>query len=692
MGGTSILMRDEPGRDHDIAPNCNGAYFAIAGRLTGFAGPDRATCFSFAGGKTGPTRRVVPAATVAVLGGTTGIPWWRDFYGYNTPAIYTLDSGSSTVWQPHVTGINNMHYVPWVGMARNDASVMWAAGMDPNENPVMYRSTDAGAHWTSVLTTTNNGNAATGWAGQGGDRGWSYGGNPTGFSVAPTDATKAAFTDYGFCHLTTDGGVSWRQAYVNPADQNPAGANTPPGKKLPQRGARNTTCWQVLFPTSTRLILGNSDIRGSKSDDGGNSWNFNYTGHSDNSMYRLVKHSNGTLYAATATVHDLYQSTYLSDSRIEVSVGTPTRGKVIMSTDNGASWTLLHNFNRPVIWVATDPTNANRLYAAVIHWNGGSSRRAASTAPTISIKEPPATWTEMRPTAANGGASLQHRGVERRRRRGDVQRAAHFRLHGEQRRVLQHQPGRNVGGSHAGEHAVLDQRHRDRSARRHAEHLVRLLLQHLDTANNDRGGLYRTTNRGQNWTQVFSPANVPSGLPERGVVDGASRDSGHRLPDHGNGGALVHQQPRCGDAHWEMVPGFLFRQPTRVFFDPADTGKIWVTSFGHGLSTGMTLVAVWKEQQFGAQSSNPAVAGDLADPDGDGLNNLIEFSQHLNPLVADAKFLTPGGNAGLPVFANSGGWRFDFVRRTAASGPGVTYVAESSTDLLNWQALVAARR
>ena len=51
------------------------------------------------------------------------------------------------------------------------------------------------------------------------------------------------------------------------------------------------------------------------------SWNFNYTGHGDNSMYRVVKHANGTLYAATASVHDLYQSTYLQDSRIDGGSG-----------------------------------------------------------------------------------------------------------------------------------------------------------------------------------------------------------------------------------------------------------------------------------------------------------------------------------------------------------------------------------
>lgn len=41
---------------------------------------------------------------------------------------------------------------------------------------------------------------------------------------------------------------------------------------------------------------------------------------------------------------------------------------------------------------------------------------------------------------------------------------------------------------------------------------------------------------------------------------------------------------------------------------------------------------IWSEQQFGANASNPAIAGATADPDGDGVPNLLEFAFNGDPL------------------------------------------------------------
>ena len=50
---------------------------------------------------------------------------------------------------------------------------------------------------------------------------------PFGVAVAPLNANKVIYTDFGFVHKTSDGGASWSQAYVSPADEHPAGATTP---------------------------------------------------------------------------------------------------------------------------------------------------------------------------------------------------------------------------------------------------------------------------------------------------------------------------------------------------------------------------------------------------------------------------------------------------------------------------------
>src|SRR4029079_12044965 len=103
------------------------------------------------------------------------------------------------------------------------------------------------------------------------------------------------------------------------------------------------------------------------SGDGGNSWAFNYSGLSLNTVYRFAKKVGGTtLYAATSSIHDMYQSTRLQDAVLDAGNAT---GQVLFSNDNGSSWQVLHNFNHPVYWIATDPNNVNRMYASVVNFN-----------------------------------------------------------------------------------------------------------------------------------------------------------------------------------------------------------------------------------------------------------------------------------------------------------------------------------
>jgi hypothetical protein len=47
-------------------------------------------------------------------------------------------------------------------------------------------------------------------------------------------------------------------------------------------------------------------------------------------------------------------------------------------------------------------------------------------------------------------------------------------------------------------------------------------------------------------------------------------------------------------------------------------------------------IEAWRSIHFGASATNPDIAGDAADPDGDGLNNLLEYTNGTDPLAADA--------------------------------------------------------
>ena len=106
------------------------------------------------------------------------------------------------------------------------------------------------------------------------------------------------------------------------------------------------SCWQVFWADSSNLFAAFTDIKGVRSVDAGNSWSFNYTGHSQNTMYWIAKSPfSGTLYAATSSIHDMYESTYLQDSRIDATSAT---GKVLFSTDKGATWNTAHGPMFPI--------------------------------------------------------------------------------------------------------------------------------------------------------------------------------------------------------------------------------------------------------------------------------------------------------------------------------------------------------
>ncbi|MEP7168499.1 MAG: hypothetical protein ABI855_03960, partial [Bacteroidota bacterium] len=323
--------------------------------------------WSFAGAKQNGTTRFF-----CLTGNTgdiyVGLPGY-DYYQF-LKGVYSMDYGS-TNWVSKMNGINvNSDFLMYVAMAENNISKAYLGGSNSNGEPNIMKTTNGGGSWTHTFNTALNQNIATGWSGASGDRTWGYGECVLGFAVAPLNASKVIFTDFGFTHVTSDGGANWRQAYVLAADQNPAGANTPKGKAYGSIGLENTTCWQISWIDSLNMFSGYSDIKGVRSNDGGKKWSFNYTGNDANSMYWLVKNpANGYLYAATSSIHDMYQSTRLQDATLDA---TDSYGKIIYSTNSGSTWQQLHYFGHPVFWLALDPNNNSRAYASVIHYSNGT--------------------------------------------------------------------------------------------------------------------------------------------------------------------------------------------------------------------------------------------------------------------------------------------------------------------------------
>ncbi len=544
--------------------------------ITGLPANER--IFSFCAGKssTGTTRFFCLTADVNDL--YVGIVG-SDYYGFYRN-IYKCDY-QSTNWLAASNGITlNTDYPMFIDMAGNDINTVYVAGSNSNSEPIVMKTANAGINWSHTFQTANNQNIITGWSGQGGDRGWSYGECPFGFDVSATDPNVVIFGDFGFVHKTNNGGTSWQQVYVNTSDQHPAGSSTPPNQSYNSIGIENTTCWQVNFIDANNLWACYSDIRGIRSVDGGNEWSFNYTGHTANSSYRVVKAANGTLFMATSGVHDMYQSTRLTDALLDAN---DAQGKILYSTNNGATWTLLHLFNHPVFWIALDPNDPNRAYASVIDHDNGNASPAGGVyrcddlnnlASSVWTLTPTPPRTEHHPASLNvlndGKVVASFSG-----RRTNQFTASSG--------VFIYDPALNswTDVSDAGmfywtKDVVIDPNDATQNT------WYASVFSGWGGPPNGLGGLYKTTNRGTTWTRLtgttldrvtsctFNPTNANE-IYITTEVQGLWMSSTINSPS----------------PTFSNVASYPFRQPERVFFNPFNPMEMWVTSFGNGMKVGM---------------------------------------------------------------------------------------------------------
>jgi hypothetical protein len=557
------------GTNKGLYVSSNGGTSFELSAVTGI--PATEALVSFAGAKQGSATRLfgVTLGSANVYAGITG----ADFGGYR--GVYELDVGQPS-WVKRVSGIAAGTFPFFIATATNDINTVYIAGGSNNAAPVVYKSTNAGTSWTSVFQTINNQNIATGWQGQGGDRGWSYGEYALGLAVAPQDSARAVFTDLGGAHLTLNGGTAWQARYVQPADLNPAGANTPTGRAYHDSGLDNTTSWSLTWASATTMILGNSDVRGQRSTDGGLTWGYGYMGHTDNSMFRSFRDPvSGRLYAATSSIHDMYQSTYLQDSRID-----PGTGKVLYSADNGATWQTLHAFADAVVWVAPDPANANRLYASVINSTSGgiyvsSDINLGGSSTWIKLASPPRTEGHPFNVVVLNDGTLVASYSGRRNTAGAFTASSGVFVSTDGGTTWADRS--NAGMLYWTWDVVIDPADATQST------WFAGVFSGWGGAPNGLGGLYETTNRGVTWTRINSLDRVASL-----TIDPTNNNNAYLTTE--TEGLWYTTNLHAANPTFTQVTSYPFRQPTRVFFNPNDANDIWITSFGGGLMEGRTML------------------------------------------------------------------------------------------------------
>lgn len=135
--------------------------------------------------------------------------------------------------------------------------------------------------------------------------------------------------------------------------------------------------------------------------------------------------------------------------------------------------------------------------------------------------------------------------------------------------------------------------------------------------------------------------------------------------------------------------------PSRFYSSRISASLPWIiTKAPEVTSLAPESFSAWQRLYFSpAQIALPLDTGPLADFDHDGISNLLEFALNLDPIFNENLTLSSTtGLRGLPLVrleADAGMERLtiEFVRRTAGSGGGLTYVPKFSSDFENWDAV-----
>jgi hypothetical protein len=265
----------------------------------------------------------------------------------------------------------------------------------------------------------------------------------------------------------------------------------------------------------------------------------------------------------------MYQSTYLADSRIDNG-----KGKVLFSNDNGASWQTLHDFQHPVIWLATDAQNPNRMYASVIHSTQGgifvsNNINSGASSTWTKLTNPPR--TEGHPfniRVLNDGSLLcSYSG----RRTTNFTASSGVFLSTDGGTTWQDRS--DAGMQYWTKDVVIDPHDPTQNT------WYAGVFSGWGGAANNKGGLYKTTNRGTSWTRIHNEMRVTSA-----TFSPSNPDVMYFTSE--TNGLYYSGNRRSANPTFTQIASYPFRQPERVFYNPYDSTEVWVSSFGNGMKVG----------------------------------------------------------------------------------------------------------
>ncbi len=166
--------------------------------------------------------------------------------------------------------------------------------------------------------------------------------------------------------------------------------------------------------------------------------------------------------------------------------------------------------------------------------------------------------------------------------------------------------------------------------------------------NNTLGGLYRTTNRGVNWTRIDTLAQVYS-------ITFDPKKQGDAYITTQQDGLYYSSNIEATTPTLTVLSQYPFRQPNRVYFNPYNANEVWVNSFGDGLrmgnliSTGVNEIIDNGEARVYPNPNNGGFTVSLKNYAGDKTNlevyNLLGEKVYTSGLTAKSTQVNMGGQA-----------------------------------------------
>ena len=433
----------------------------------------------------------------------------------------------------------------------------------------MWRTSDGGKTWKELIQEPGAANIDKHWTQT--LLGWGYYIVPLGMGIDPTNPERAFLSTQAELDCTVDGGKTWKQITDTVVD--------PSGPRLKSNGLEVTVSsgYEISPQDSKDQYILYQDIGFARSRDGGATWTWSAKGCPWYNTFYAVAFDpfvKDRMYAAASRKHMIPDW---------IAIGTESKekaGGICVSSDGGSTWSVLGTGlpSRPATGLVIDAkSTADNLtmYAGV--YDGGVYKSTDGGK----------TWADKSKGLGNSGNMHVCR-LYQNPKSGNLYCLITGSRTGREFKV----PGGVWRSSDGGESwqdltAALKLAWPTDVGFSNDENTI--VISAATTPGNMQGGAFRSADGGKTWQRTFSDADAAKWIPPA-FVQALTVKFHPDQPDLvylGTGHGLWYSKD--GGKSWKVYEQVPFRSICAVSFDPANTKRMFICSYGVSVLAGPYL-------------------------------------------------------------------------------------------------------